>query len=64
MPKDLVLRSLFVKHFCAKAFRWTPQETEMIPADELDALVLIEHTMNDKRSKEQEAEIRKNKMRR
>ena len=63
MPKSAYLRDLFIKHFIAKAFRWTPDVLETITADELDALVYIEHARNEKEMKDHERESTKARMR-
>lgn len=48
MPKDMRLKDLFMKHFIAKAFHWTPDVMERISADDLDALMFIETQINKK----------------
>ena len=46
------LRVLFIEHFIAKAFRWTPKVMEEITADELESLVYIESEKNKKEERD------------
>ena len=59
MPKGAYLRSMFIKHFIAKTFHWTPDVLERINADDLDMLVMIEHEMNTKTRHEHDVEAQK-----
>ncbi len=59
MPGGYKERDLFIKHFIAKAFRWTPKELDNISAEDLDGIMLIEQEINKKRDNDLEAEQRK-----
>ena len=59
MPKSPYLRDLFIKHFVAKAFHWTPDTMEKVTADELDALIFIEHEMHKKKEFDRKIEASK-----
>jgi hypothetical protein len=59
MPEGIFLKDLFIKHFIAKAFHWTPDVLERISADELDALVYIEGLINKKEKEDMDKATRK-----
>jgi len=48
MPKSPYLKDLFIKHFVAKSFGWTPRDLSNVTADELDHIMYIESEINQK----------------
>ncbi len=46
------LRDLFMKHFVAKSFGWTPDDMKRITADDFDGIVYIESMLNEKEAAE------------
>jgi len=61
MPEGTYLKDLFIKHFVAKSFGWTPDVLDRVAADEFDALVFIESELNRKEKEEMEKIKRRNK---
>ena len=56
MHKEINLRYLFMKHFIAKSFGWTPDDMKHISADDFDGIVYIESMLNEKQAMEMKRE--------
>ena len=60
MPSDPVHSNLFIIRFLAKAYHWSPDVIDKIPAALLDALVYTESEFNKKELQEHNMEMNKN----